>query len=94
MGRKEELVKKHGVSLKNNILHIDDNDISISGYQLNSVIGNGANAIIVKATGDIAKEPVAIKIWMKNKSKKDDGKDGRRPCGEQRGLRPLSILYG
>lgn len=73
MGRKEELVKKHGVSLKNNILHIDDNDISISGYQLNSVIGNGANAIIVKATGDIAKEPVAIKIWMKNKSKKDDG---------------------
>lgn len=66
MGKKQTLLAEHNIFFENGKLFIEDNQITFANYKILDLINNGANAIILKAQGNIANEIVAIKIWIPN----------------------------
>ena len=65
MGKKQELITKHNIEFKDGNLTIEGNEIKFDNYSMMKIISNGANAIILKARGNISEdELVAIKIWV------------------------------
>lgn len=64
MGKKDELIKRNNIRFENEKLSINGKAIVINDYTFLGIVNNGANAIILKAKGIIAKETVAIKIWI------------------------------
>ncbi len=72
MRKKQELLDKHNIILKNGVLLIENNKITFGDYKILDIVNNGANAIILKAQGIVAKETVAIKVWIPdNRSDRD-----------------------
>lgn len=59
----------HNIHLSEGTLYIDNKKISIKDYKLCKIINNGANAVILKAQGQVANENVAIKVWISGEKK-------------------------
>lgn len=64
MGKKQELLGKHNITFQNEELLIANTKITFEDYKILGIVNNGANAIILKAQGIVAKEIVAIKVWI------------------------------
>nr|WP_302111469.1 protein kinase family protein [uncultured Acetatifactor sp.] len=64
MGKKQELLDKHKIIFRNGELLIGKNKITFDDYLILDMVNNGANAIILKAQGNVANEVVAIKVWI------------------------------
>lgn len=64
MGKKQELLCKYKITFQKGELLIGNNKITFADYSILGLVNNGANAIILKAQGIVAKEIVAIKIWV------------------------------
>lgn len=64
MGKKDEFMVKHNIVFNGEILSIEEKAIQFDDYTILSVVNNGANAVVLKARGNIANEIVAIKIWV------------------------------
>jgi tRNA A-37 threonylcarbamoyl transferase component Bud32 len=68
--RIEKTVNGHHILVRNNELHIDDKIIIIPDCKVDSIIGSGDNAVILKAIEDYTERTIAVKIWLSNASKK------------------------
>lgn len=64
MGKKDRLIKDNNVVFESGKLKISEQEIVVNDYDMINMVGNGANAIVLEGQGKIAKEKVAIKIWI------------------------------
>lgn len=77
MGKKDELILKNNIQLNNGILFLRDCKIEIPGLKLLEIIGNGANAVVLKAIDLISEQIYAIKIWVPESDESIDKEQGR-----------------
>lgn len=65
MGKKDTLIEKNNISVYGGCVKIKDDSIKVDNYFIESIIGNGANAVVLKGSGRICNDDVvAIKIWV------------------------------
>lgn len=65
MAKKDTLIEQNNISVDKGYVKIKDDSIKIDNYSIESIIGNGANAVVLKGSGQICVDDiVAIKIWV------------------------------